>query len=88
MTCENIFNVPNGSPDVEILHWVESDILFLQELSSETLHDPILSKIVERIRNICSNCTKSERHHKEIIYKLSMENLVAENGDLIVPSNQ
>lgn len=76
----------NGNPGWRNIIRVETDILSLQRLASETLHDPILSKIAERIRrNRWSNCSKAERYYKEIRHKLMMENDVICNGDVIVP---
>lgn len=35
----------------KIIHWVEMDVLPLKKFKIETKQDPILSRIVERIRN-------------------------------------
>ena len=32
------------------LHWVETDVLFLDRMAAETRHDPVLSRITSRIR--------------------------------------
>lgn len=72
----------------EFLHWVETDILPIKQLASETLQDSTISKIVSRIKiNKWNNCSKAERAYKEIKYKLTVENGVY-NGDLLVPSEK
>ena len=34
------------------LHWVETDVLFLDRMAVETRHDPVLSRITSGIRKI------------------------------------
>lgn len=55
------------------LHWVETDVLSLDRMAAETRHDPVLSKIISRIRkNSWGNCSRAERPYKEIRQKLTM----------------
>ena len=68
------------------LHWVETDVLSLNKIAEETKNDPILSRIKSRIsKNVWGNCSIAERPFKEIKHKLTVENGVICNGDLIVP---
>lgn len=68
------------------LHWVETDVLSLDRMAAETRHDPVLSKIISRIRkNSWGNCSRVERPYKEIRQKLTIEHGVICNGDLVVP---
>lgn len=46
------------NPDEEMLDWVETDILALQGLVSETRHEPLLSKISEKIKRNLKDLTK------------------------------
>ena len=32
------------------LHWVETDVLFLDRMAAKTRHDPVLSRIISSIR--------------------------------------
>ena len=49
------------------LHWVEIDVLSLNRMTAETRHDPVLSRIISRIReNIWENCSRAERPYKEM----------------------
>ena len=44
------------------LHWVEIDVLSLDRMAAEIRHDPVLSRIVSRIReNIWGNYSRVER---------------------------
>ena len=70
----------------DVLHWVETDVLPIKQLQEETLLDPILSKISNRIRrNKWNDCSKAERPYKEVKHKLTMDRGVVCNGDLVVP---
>ena len=47
------------------LHWVETDVLSLDRMAAETIHDPVLSRITSRIRkNVWGNCSWAERPYK------------------------
>ena len=69
------------------LHWVETDVLFLDRMAVETRQDSVLSRITLRIRkNVWGNCSKTERPYKEIRHKLTIEHGVIYNGELIISS--
>lgn len=58
------------------------DALPLNRLKIETKPNPILSRIVKRIKNnIWSNCLIAERPFKEMKHKLTIENGITCNGD-------
>ena len=58
----------------KILHWVEINVLFLpNRLRIEVRQDPVLSQILERIRNIGNTCSMAERPFKENIVTLSIK---------------
>ena len=75
----------NNSED-EILHWVETDILPFQCLKTETLQDPIFNNVYWRIkRNRRNDCSSAERPYKEVRHRLTIEDDLICNGDMIVP---
>ena len=70
----------------EVIHWVETDVLQAERLREETVQDPILNGIVNRIRrNAWNNCSIAERPYKENRHKLTMDRGIICNGDLLVP---
>ena len=47
------------------LHWVETNVLSLDRMAAETRHNPVLSRIISRIRkNIWGNFSWPERLFK------------------------
>ena len=65
---------------------IKTNALPVEYLKEETLQDPVLSRISDRIkRNRWSNCLHAERPYQEVRYKLTMEKGVISNRDLIVP---
>ena len=55
-------------------------------MTSETRHDPVLSRITSRMRkNVWGNFSWTETLNKEIKYKLTIEHGVICNGDPIIP---
>ena len=70
----------------QILHWLEIDILLQNGHRIETRQDPILNKILERLKRIIrNNCSMVERTFKEKKHKLIIERGIICNGDIIVP---
>lgn len=70
----------------KILHWVEMDMLPLNRLRMESIHDPVLSRISDRIkRNMWNNCSMAEWPYKESQPKLTVEKGIICNGDIIIP---
>lgn len=52
----------------------------------ETIQDPVLSRISDRIkRNTWSNCSIAERPYKESRHKLTGKKGIICNGDIIIP---
>ena len=69
-----------------IIQWVETDVISCKTLSRETQQDPILSRILERIKkNVWSNCTIAERPFKEAQHKLTVERSIIFSAKAIVP---
>ena len=63
------------------LHLIETDIISVDKMATETTNDPVLNRIVLRIKeNRWGNCSMAERPFKEIRYKLTIENGVICNG--------
>ena len=47
------------------LHWVETNVLSLNKMAAETRRDPVLSRIILRIRkNAWGNCSRAETPYK------------------------
>ena len=67
------------------VHWVETDVLSLDRMAAETRHDPVLSSVTSRVRKTWGNCSWVERPYKEIRHKLTIEQGVICNGDLLIP---
>ena len=68
---------------IHFLHWVETDVLSLDRMAVETRNDPVLGRIISRIRkNIWGNCSRA---YKEIRHKLTIEHGVIYNEHLIIP---
>lgn len=69
----------------DFLHWVGTDVLSLDRLAANTIQDPVLKRMTSRIKkNIWDNCSMAERPYKEISHKLTNENEVICNGNLVI----
>lgn len=65
-----------------ILHLVETNVLLINRLMMETLPDPVLNRIVERIKNNkWSDCSKAESPYKEIQQIDNRNSLQWRSGD-------
>ena len=74
-----------GKPD-SFVHWTTTDVISIEELRHETLHDPILSAVKRRLlENNWSGCSSAERPFKAVRQSLSLENGILCKGDLLIP---
>ena len=79
----------NQAVDSSFVHWTETDVVNMEEMAIATKHDPVLSSIVKRIAtNRWSGCSIAERPCtcKAVRHRLTVEQGVVFNGDLIIPA--
>ena len=82
------FEDDNQTQDIReesFVHWTGTDVLNMPELQMATNNDSVLPTIKKRIQcNKWSNCSQAERPFKSIRSKLTVEDDVVYNGDIIV----
>ena len=76
--------IPND--DESFIHWVDTDVLQLDQIRDESTKDKLLSYIFKRVkRNRWSNCSVAERPFKQNRKTLSVAGGVLCRGEQIVP---
>ncbi len=84
-------NFSDEAPESEeclesFVHWMETDVLSLEELRRETQRDLVLSGVVRHVTNNCWNgCSVAERPFKSVRQCLSIKDGILCKGDLLVP---
>lgn len=58
-------NTTENSKNI-FLTWGITDILFVDQLASKSLHYLVMSRIVLRIRNVCNNYSKAKNLMKKL----------------------
>ena len=74
--------------EVSFVHWIDTDVLKMDEIQNETQQDKLLMSIISRIkRNNCSNCSIAERCFKQKRNALSVDKSMLCFGEqIVVPS--
>jgi hypothetical protein len=88
------FHDEDGSKDLtdgdptsidDFVHWTGRDIVDFKEIQLSSKCDPVIASVMRRIScNNWSNCSQAERAYKAVRQRLSIEDGIVYNGDVIV----
>jgi hypothetical protein len=70
----------------DFVHWLGTDVVDFDVIRSDSQSDSVLSSVMHRVSSgRWSNCSQAERAFKSVRQRLSIEDGILYNGDVMVP---